>query len=92
MRQATKTMTVRLGEETYEEFMAVLDGIGLDFTSAVRSFIKQTVREQGLPFIDWDLPPFCSPSLNSQFSFRLCYSASYARNAAISRKADTASS
>ena len=50
MRQTTKTMTVRHDEETYEEFMAVLDGIGLDFTSAVRSFIKQTVREQGLPF------------------------------------------
>ena len=92
MRQTTKTMIVRLDEETYEEFMAVLDGIDLDFTSAVRSFIKQTVREQGLPFIDWDLPPFCSPSLNSHFSFRLCYSASYARNAAISRKADTSSS
>ena len=72
MRQTTKTMIVRLDEETYEEFMAVLDGIDLDFTSAVRSFIKQTVREQGLPFIDWDLPPFCSPSLNSHFSFRLC--------------------
>ncbi|WP_165043736.1 MULTISPECIES: hypothetical protein [unclassified Adlercreutzia] len=30
--------------------MTVLDGIGLDFTSAVRSFIKQTAKEQSLPF------------------------------------------
>ena len=50
MKQNTETMTVRLDEEPYDEFMTVLDGIGLDFTSAVRSFIKQTVREQGLPF------------------------------------------
>lgn len=50
MKQTSKTMTVRLDEETYKEFMTVLDGIGLDFTSAVHSFVKQTVREQGLPF------------------------------------------
>lgn len=49
-KAGTKTMTVRLDEGTYGEFMEVLDGLGLDFTSAVRAFVKQTVREQGLPF------------------------------------------
>lgn len=49
-KTGTKTMTVRLDEGTYGEFMEVLDGLGLDFTSAVRAFVKQTVRERGLPF------------------------------------------
>lgn len=47
---ATKTMTVRVDEETYDQFCQVLDDIGIDFSTAVRMFIKQTIREEAIPF------------------------------------------
>lgn len=45
-----KTLTVRLDAETYSKIMKVLDEIGLDFSSAVRIYVRQIIREQGLPF------------------------------------------
>lgn len=46
----SKTLTVRLDEDTYSKMMEVLDDIGLDFSGAVRILARQMIREQGLPF------------------------------------------
>ena len=47
---ATKNMSVRLDEELYDQFNEVLDEMGIDFSTAVRIFVKQTVRERAIPF------------------------------------------
>ena len=45
-----RKMSARIDEGLLEEFMEVLDRIGLDYTSAVRCFTKQTIMEGALPF------------------------------------------
>lgn len=47
---ATKNMSVRLDEELYDQFNEVLDELGIDFSTAVHIFVKQTVRERAIPF------------------------------------------
>ena len=45
-----RTMSARSDENLLDEFLEVLDRIGLDYTSAVRCFSKQTIMEGAMPF------------------------------------------
>lgn len=46
----TRIMSAKVDEETRARFLDVLDGIGVDYSTAVRMFARQTVAEQALPF------------------------------------------
>lgn len=46
----TKIMSAKVDEETRVRLLDVLDGIGVDYSTAVRMFARQTVAEQSLPF------------------------------------------
>ena len=45
-----RKMSARIDENLLDEFLEVLDRIGLDYTSAVRCFSKQTIMEGAMPF------------------------------------------
>ena len=44
------SITVRLDEGVKTEATDILEGLGLDLSSAIRSFIYQVVLRRGLPF------------------------------------------
>ncbi len=41
---------IRIDYEDKQAAQTVLDGLGLNFSSAIKLFLKQMVREQKLPF------------------------------------------
>ncbi|MDR0466953.1 MAG: type II toxin-antitoxin system RelB/DinJ family antitoxin [Deltaproteobacteria bacterium] len=41
---------IRIDEQLRDQAQAVAQGMGLDLTAAVRLFLTQMVRENGLPF------------------------------------------
>ena len=43
-------LQIRIDEQLREQAQAVAQGMGLDLTAAVRLFLTQMVRENGLPF------------------------------------------
>ena len=47
---------LRIDYEEKKAAQEVLEGLGLNFSSAIKLFLKQTVREQRLPF-DVSLAP-----------------------------------
>jgi len=55
------TVTVRVDTATKESAAAIFDRLGLDISTAVRMFLKQTVNRGGLP-IDLTPDPFYSES------------------------------
>jgi DNA-damage-inducible protein J len=44
------TLNIRIEEDIKQEASAVFDSIGLDMSSAIKTFLKQSIIEQGLPF------------------------------------------
>jgi DNA-damage-inducible protein J len=43
-------LQIRVDEQLRDQAQAVAQGMGLDLTAAVRLFLTQMVRENGLPF------------------------------------------
>ncbi len=46
---ATKSITIRIDEELKNEAENLFDELGLNMTTAVTAFLKQSVRDQQLP-------------------------------------------
>ena len=44
------SITVRVDEDTKEQAARILEGLGLDLSSAARAFFRQVVLKRGLPF------------------------------------------
>ena len=44
------SLQIRIDDQLREQAQAVAQGMGLDLTAAVRLFLTQMVRENGLPF------------------------------------------
>jgi DNA-damage-inducible protein J len=44
------SLQVRIDDQLRDQAQAVAQGMGLDLTAAVRLFLTQMVRENGLPF------------------------------------------
>jgi DNA-damage-inducible protein J len=45
------TLNVRIEEKTKHQAAKVLDKMGLDMSSAIKIFLKQVIKDDGLPFI-----------------------------------------
>lgn len=46
----TTTIQVRIDAKTKREAGKVFEGLGLDFSSAMKIYLRQVVREQSIPF------------------------------------------
>ena len=53
---ATVNVTVRVDEETKQEFDTFCDNVGINVTTAFSMFIKNTLRTRQLPFVVTDKP------------------------------------
>ncbi len=54
---STITTSVRIDSNLKREADALFSELGLTFSSAINAFLKQSVREQGLPFrLTMDIP------------------------------------
>lgn len=53
----TSRLSVRIDEELKKQSQQDFDDLGLDLTSGITLYLKQVVREQGLPFTP-KLEPF----------------------------------
>ncbi len=60
------SIQIRLDNTLKEQAQAVAQGMGLDLSAAVRLFLTQMVRENGLPF-----RPVSDPFLSEQNQLRL---------------------
>ena len=58
---ATKTVSLRMDEDLYEEFNDFADRVRIPVSALVASFAAVTVREQRLPF-EIAADPFYSPA------------------------------
>lgn len=47
---ATVTTTIRLDPNLKEQAINIFDALGISMSSAINTFLKATIREQGLPF------------------------------------------
>lgn len=47
---ATKSITIRIDEDLKNEAEKLYSDLGLNMTTALTAFIKQSVRQQGIPF------------------------------------------
>ncbi len=47
---AVSNITIRIDSELKRQGEELFDELGLSMTAAITSFIKQSVREQGIPF------------------------------------------
>lgn len=47
---AVSNITIRIDSELKKQGEELFDELGLSMTAAITSFIKQAVREQGIPF------------------------------------------
>lgn len=61
MSTASTSLQVRLDPNLRNEAQAILDGLGIDISSAVRMFLCQVVVERGMPFRP-SLDPFYNPA------------------------------
>lgn len=43
-------LNIQVDEQLYQESKQIFETLGLDFNTAIVLFLKQTVREQGIPF------------------------------------------
>jgi len=50
MKLATKTITVRVDEETKKQAEVILDDIGINVTGLINACLKAVVREKRVPF------------------------------------------
>lgn len=48
---ATSNITIRIDKELKEEAEQLFSDLGLNFTTAITAFVKQSVREQKIPFV-----------------------------------------
>ena len=46
----TSTITIRMDEELKSQFEELVNDLGLNLTTAITAFAKQSVREQQIPF------------------------------------------
>ena len=47
---ATSVIQVRVDDELRQEATKIFEDLGIDMSTAVRMFLKRTVKERGLPF------------------------------------------
>jgi DNA-damage-inducible protein J len=47
---ATKNVTIRMDEKLKEDSEKLFDELGINMTTAIIMFVKQSVREQRIPF------------------------------------------
>lgn len=57
MNTTTTTITVRTSAETKSKAQKLFSELGMDLSTAINTFLKQSVREQGLPFCPRDHTP-----------------------------------
>ena len=50
MAGATTSMTIRMNREVKEESQKLFRSLGLDMTTAINLFLRQSLQHQGLPF------------------------------------------
>lgn len=50
-----RKVSARIDTNLKDEFSKTLEGIGLDYTSAVKSFAYQLVRKRAIPFEVWSV-------------------------------------
>jgi len=50
MKLATKTITVRVDEDTKKQAEVILDDIGINVTGLINACLKAVVREKRVPF------------------------------------------
>lgn len=65
------TITIRIDESLKKESSEIFDQLGMDMTTAIRIFLKQSVMNRGLPF---ELK--LSPQLNDAEFYHLAKSVS----------------
>lgn len=65
------TITIRIDESLKKESSDIFDQLGMDMTTAIRIFLKQSVMNKGLPF---ELK--LSPQLNEEEFYNLAKSVS----------------
>ncbi|MCL2735950.1 MAG: type II toxin-antitoxin system RelB/DinJ family antitoxin [Propionibacteriaceae bacterium] len=61
------SVTVRVDEDTKAEATAILDGLGLDLSSATRAFYRQVILRRGLPFQVVLPDSHVSPAIEQRF-------------------------
>lgn len=44
------TMTIRMDDQVKKQAQELFSDLGLDMTTAINLFLKQSIREQGIPF------------------------------------------
>lgn len=44
------TMTIRMDDQVKKQAQELFADLGMDMTTAINLFLKQSIREQGLPF------------------------------------------
>ena len=64
---ATKTVSIRMDEDLYQEFSEFADRVYLPVSALISSFAAATVREQRLPF-DVAADPFYAPANQARIS------------------------
>jgi len=47
---ATSVIQVRVDDELRQDATEIFEELGIDMSTAVRMFLKRTVKEKGLPF------------------------------------------
>lgn len=50
MAGATTSMTIRMNREVKEQSQALFKSLGLDMTTAINMFLRQSLMQKGLPF------------------------------------------
>ena len=50
MANATSNMNIRMDKEVKEKAQQIFAQLGMDMTTAVNVFLRQTIRHNGLPF------------------------------------------
>jgi len=56
---ANTSMNIRMDSEVKRQAKELFAHFGLDMTTAVNMFLKQSIRQRGIPF-SLQLDPFCS--------------------------------
>lgn len=46
----TKTYSLRLDEKTRSDAQKVFDGLGMDFSTGIKVYLKQVIKTNGIPF------------------------------------------
>lgn len=46
----TKTYSLRLDEKTRSDAQKVFDGLGMDFSTGIKIYLKQVIKTNGIPF------------------------------------------